>query len=75
MIAGIVIFFTGIFYILSTGRSFGFDSLDGMTISIVGVILIAMGVLLRHMKKVNTIKQAYDELGSSENDSKDHLDS
>ena len=69
IIAGIVLFFAGIFYIISTGR--GFDSLDGMTISIIGAILMVIGALLRHMKKVNPIKQAYDELGSAEKDSKD----
>lgn len=70
LIAGIVLLFAGIFYTLITGRSFGIDSLDGITISAIGVILIVIGALLRNIKKVNPIKQAYDELDSEEKDSK-----
>jgi len=61
----------GIFYIVSTGRGFGIDSLDGITISAIGGILIVIGMFLRNMTKVNPIKQAYDELGHKEKDSKD----
>jgi len=68
---GIILLFAGIFYIISTGRGFGIDSLDGITISAIGAILIVIGSLLRNMKKVNPIKQAYDELGSEEKDSED----
>lgn len=71
IIAGIVLFFAGILYITITGRGFGIYSLDGMTIYVIGVILIVIGVLLRNMRKINPIKQAYDELGSEEKDSKD----
>jgi len=70
IIAGIVLLFAGIFYIVITGRSFGIDSLDGMTVSAIGVILIVIGILLRNMKKVNPIKQAYDDLSDAEKDSK-----
>jgi len=68
IIAGITLFFAGVFYIIITGRGFGIDSLDGITISTIGVILIVIGVLLRNMKKVNPIKQSYDELGNEEKD-------
>lgn len=71
IIAGIILLFAGIFYILITGRGFGIYSLDGITISAIGTILIVIGALLRNMKKVNPIKQAYDELDSEEKDSKD----
>ena len=69
IIAGIVLFFVGIFYIINIDH--GFDSLDGITISAIGVILMVIGALIRKMKKVNTIKQAYEELDSTEKDSKD----
>jgi uncharacterized membrane protein len=68
IITGIALLFAGLFYIIITGRGFGIDSLDGITISTIGVILIMIGALLRNMKKVNPIKQSYDELGSEEKD-------
>ena len=71
IIAGIILLFAGVFYIINTGQGFKINSLDGITISVIGTILIVIGVILRNMKKLNKIKQAYDELGSEEKDSKD----
>jgi uncharacterized membrane protein len=71
MVVGIVLFFAGIFYIVSTGGGFGLDSLDKMTIVIIGILLMIIAVFLRKMKKVNSIKQAYEELGNTEKDSND----
>jgi len=71
IIAGIILLLAGVLYIISTGRGFGIDSLDGITISAIGGILIVIGIFLRNMTKVNQIKQAYDELGNEEKDSKD----
>lgn len=71
MIAGIILLFVGVFYIIYTGHGFGINSLDGITISAIGAILIVIGIILRNMKKLNKIRQAYDELGSEEKNSKD----
>ena len=71
IIVGSGLFFAGIFYITSTGHGFGIGSVDGLTISTIGVILMIIGALLWKMKKVNTIKQAYEELDNAEKDSKD----
>ena len=66
IIAWIVLFFTGIFYNAITGHGFDIGSLDGITISAIGIILVVIGALVQKMKKENTIKKAYEELGKSE---------
>jgi|GEM_PF-3180698 len=73
MIAGIILFFVGVLYIVNFGLDFGSDSLNGITISAVGVILILIGAFLWKMKKVNPIKQDYEELGDPEQDSNDQI--
>ena len=69
LIVGVAVFVIGVFYLILLGH--GVDSLDGVTILAIGSILIIIGVILSYMKKVNPIKQAYDELGNAEKDSKD----
>ena len=62
LITGIILFFVGTLYIVNLGFDFGDDTLNEMTIIIIGTILITIGTFLRKMKKVNPIKQDYEEL-------------
>jgi drug/metabolite transporter (DMT)-like permease len=68
VIGGIVLVFAGLFYTLIKGNGFNFGSLDGITISSIGAILVIIGMLVRKMKKISKIKQAYEDLDKDEKD-------
>lgn len=69
IIAGIILLFVGIFYMILSNHDFG--SLDGITLCAIGIILLVLGIIIRKMQKVSKIKSAYDELSEDDSDLKE----